>query len=426
MKVSIFITLTFFSLLIFCGTVDDPKNSTEGNLDLRLWIDPGPSKPSLRETNWSDVIVSITSAVEDTIIDTFALQSGEAFNSFLLSKVKSDIQHTIDVYTIDDLGDTIHGPARDTFTISPGGTAVITMELFPVKGSMYLMLSHFPSYIDSILFSFTTPSQIFRTKERKSTKFYTSLDKISYGLTGTITVKGYDNSSTERMSWSLENYTFTADNITLEADFLDIGSTNLQVTIHEPGKTIIWGIMNDSIGAEKENFSPDSQLIISEIMSSAGSGNTSADYIEIYNSSTTYDSLFFDTLFIITSNNEYVITNVGIRKDGFYTIGGAGIPDQNIWSINQVLNLDFTSTSESVSLKDKNLQLLDKIFYVAQGGYMGWPINGSSAKTALILDTLYNGISPDYNNYGSNWLKAISIIDSSYSDYFGTPNKIGN
>ncbi len=420
------ILITLMGFFLSCGTINDDPASSEGNVDLRLWIDPGPAKPSSRETDWKDLIINIISLENDTINDTIALETSNAFNSFLLNNIKSEIQQTINAFTIDNAADTIHGPAIDTFTLIPGGTVAITMELFPIKGSMYLMLSNFPSYIDSVGFFFTTPTEEFSVKERKSTKFYTSLDKIPYGTTGTISVKGYDNSSTERMSWALENYTFTADDVTLEANFLDIGSTNLQMTIHEPGKTLIWGIMNDTIAAEKEIFSPDSQLIISEIMSSAGSGTTSADYIEIYNSSTTFDSLFFDTLIIITSNNSYTISNIGIKKEGFYTIGGPGVPNQSSWSINKIISLDFTSTSESIQLKNKNNMLLDKIFYVTQNGYMGWPTNGSSSKTSLVLDTLYSGLSPEYNNYGSNWLKAVTPIHSEYLDYLGTPGSEGN
>lgn len=426
MKKPTLITLIGFFLFLSCGTINNESPSSEGTVDLRLWIDPGPSKPSSRETNWTDLIINIISLENDTINDTIALETSNAFNSFMLNNIKSNIQQTINIFTIDNIGDTIHGPAIDTFTLIPGGTVAITMELFPIKGSMYLMLSNFPSYIDSIGFFFTTPTEEFSIKERKSTKFYTSLDKIPYGTTGTISVKGYDNSNDERMSWSLENYTFTADDITLEANFLDIGTTNLQMTIHEPGKTLIWGIMNDTIKAEEEIFSPDSQLIISEVMSSAGSGSNSADYIEIYNSSITFDSLFFDTLLIITSNNNYTISDIGIKKGGFYTIGGPGVPDQTNWSINKIINLDFTSTSESVLLKNKNNRLLDKIFYVTQNGYMGWPTNSSSSKTSLVLDTLYEGLSPDYNNYGSNWLKANSPIHTLFPEYFGTPGAEGN
>lgn len=425
MKLPILITIFTYLLLISCGTVNTESNNEKGKLDLRLWIDPGPAQPSSRETNWTDLLLSVISSENDTVLDTFSIEPSNSFSSFILSKLKSDVQQTISAITTDDIGDTIHGPAIDTFTISPGGTAVISMELFPVKGSMYLMLSHFPSYIDSVLFSFTTPSEIFSIKDRKSTKFYTSLDKISYGLTGTILIAGFDNSGVERLSWSQENFTFTADNITLEADFLDIGSSNLQVTIHEPGKTLIWGIMDDTVAAEVETLSPDSQLIISEIMSSAGSGTTSADYIELFNSSSTYDSLFFPTLVITTANNSYTIENIGIPRGGFYTISGPAVPNQTEWSINQVANLDFTSTSEVITVKDGNGKLYDKVFYVTQGGYMGWPINSSSSRTSLILDTLYTGMSPDYNNYGSNWKKAESVVHENYTDYLGTPGRTG-
>lgn len=425
MKVTIFITQLLTISLLSCGNIENSQNLNEGNIDLRLWIDPGPSQPKTRETIWSDLIVSVISSENDSTKDTFALQTQQALNNFLLSNIKSDIQHSIYLHTIDNLGDTIHGPASDTFTISPGGTAVISMELFPVKGSMYLMLSHFPSYIDSIEFSFTTPSINYLTKDKKSTKFYTSLDKITYGLTGTISIKGYDNSSTERLSWSKENFTFTSNNITLEADFLDIGTTDLSIKIHEPGKTVIWGVMNDTIAADIETLSIDSQLIITEIMSSAGSGSSSADYIEIFNSSATYDSLFFPTLIISTSNSSYTISNVGIKRGEFYSISGPAVPNQDEWSIDQITNLDFTSTSEVITLKDSNNRLLDKVFYVTQGGYMGWPINGSSSKTSLVLDTIYSNMSPKYNNYGSNWIKAESFIHANHTSFKGTPGRIG-
>lgn len=421
-----FATVIAIVLLFSCGSVDSDQTSSEGNVDLRLWVDPGPAKPSLRETNWSDLIINIISSELDTIIDTLTLETDDTFNSFLLSNIKSDIHQTITINTIDEEGDTIHGPATDTFTIAPGETVVLTMELFPVKGSMYLMLSHFPSYIDSVAFSYTTPTQIFYTKERKSTKFFTSLDKIPYNSVGTISINGYDNSNTERISWFQTNFVFTADNVTLEADFLDIGNTQLDVTIHEPGITLIWGIMNETISADIEVLSLDSQLIISEIMSSAGSGTNSADYIEIFNSSSTYDSLFFDTLKIITSNNTYRLTNVGIKKGDFYTIAGTGVPNQTEWSIDNILNFDLTSTSEVVFLKTKNDKLIDKIFYVAQNGFMGWPVIGSSARTSMILDTLYEGQGPKDNNYGTSWIRAVSDIHANHSDYKGTPGRPGH
>lgn len=413
-------------LFLFCTTTENSADLS-GQLDIRVWIDPTPaSGPAARKTLWNNLIVRVESEEGEEMESVIPVDPALPFSSVELNSMKTGVRQYIAMMTKDSDSVIIHGPAYDTVTLVAGETVVMNATLDPVRGSMYLFLTGFSSDIDTVLFAFVNSTDTFSVRLKKSTKLYASLDRIAYGTVADIHIRGYGQDGTEKLSWVREGYLFTKANTTLDADFLNESDLEISVTIAEPGVTVIFGKMNGSDSAETETLTGDSVVLITEIMASGGSGDISADYIELYNPSITYDSLWFDTLLVDLSGVRYVIADVGIRSGSFFTFGGGGITDSVKWNIDRkVEGFDLVSTTESIMIKNSKGKLIDRVWYVMSEDVFGWPKVSSSAKTSVALDSIHTSISPEANNYGSRWKKCSSSIHPDLATWKGTPGRDG-
>ncbi len=421
------ITLLVCLSLLFCGTIpSDTSNSNTGSLDIRVWINKPQSlgkKLKISETTWENIVIQVSAEDIDTIRDTIAIDMEKSFNTFLMENVSAGENRLVEAWTIDSEGDIIHGKEGVTKNIEPAQTVIVTLELDPIKGSIYIELSDFPSNVDSVLLAFQMSTDTLQVKAKKSSKFYMSLDKIDFGSEGTLIIAGLDSDGDTVASWEMENFIFENTNNTIEASFISVGKISIEVIVNYPGVTLIRGIMDTTDSLDDEQTSTDSLIIVSEIMFTAGSGDNSYDYIELYNPSSSYDSITFDTLIIDLSGSYKYLENVTIYKESFFVVGNDSIPDKEKWGVDTTISLDLVSTSNIITLLKKDESIIDRVFYENDDNIMGWPELSSSAKTSVILDSLPSDA--EYNNYGRNWVKAESPVHADYAEYLGTPGRSG-
>ncbi len=406
------IAVSVYFIGIFCGTIPSDPSSTTGTVDVRVWINkpPKPALPS-RETTWDRLVIQITSDDGmDTLRDTFALDMEKSFYSFFIENVSAGENRTVSAWTIDSEGDTIHGIASTVIDIDPAQSVPVTMELHPIKGSLYAVLTGIPLVVDSVLFGFITSTGAWYIKDKKATKLDMTLDKIPFGSSGTLSIVGYNSAGDTVASWAKEGFTFTNANATLEASFINVGKVNLSVTISIPGVTLIVGIMDTTNSLEDEKGG----LLISEIMYSAND----SEYIELYNPKGT---AFNDTIIIQIDNGPYRFFNVSIQPDSFYVIGRDTLPWADTYhSTQSALNLSST-TGNWITLRAKDSTLMDLVVFQPGSNNQGWP--GFSGKKSIVLDSLPDD--PEYNNYGATWLEAVSYINQTTTLQQGTPGKSG-
>ena len=412
------ISLSYF----FCGTIpSDSDNTGYGSITILVWVNKSQSDVNTRETTWSNLVVKITAADMGTIHDTLDLITGQSFYSFTIENVPAGDNRLVEAWTIDDESDTIHGIDSDIVDIEPAKISQVLLELIPIKGSIYAVLTDIPTIIDSVEFTFATTNNTWKEKAEREPKLNICLDKIPFGTTGTLSIVGYDTLNDTVASWKMENFTFTNSNVTIEASFISVGKIEIHVTIHMPGVTIIIGIMDttDSIGDENGG------LIITEIMYSAND----SEYVEIYNPTV---NTFDETIILQKDNGTFRFFKIQIPPKDFYVIGRRDttvLVDTVPWfdttfSITSAFNLSSTTGNWITLRLAKDSSVIDNVAFQTGSNEQEWPNFSTSLKASIVLDSLSED--PEYNNFGRNWIKAESPIDISITQQLGTPGLPGS
>ena len=415
------ITLCYFS----CGkSPSDSNNTGNGSLDILIWANK-PSPPvndfQYRETTWSKLVVQVSASDMATVRDTLDMIADQQFYSFTIENIPAGENRLVEAWTIDDEGDTIHGVDSEIIDIEPAKTTQALLELFPIKGSIYAVLTDIPTIVDSVELSFVTPNTTWQVKAKREPKLNMCLDKIPFGTTGTISIVGYSVANDTIASWKKENFTFTNSNTVIEASFISVGKISIQVTIHLPGVTIITGIMDttDSIGDEKGG------LIITEIMYTTND----SEYVELYNPTTV---AFNDTIILQKYNGTFRFFKITVPSKDFYVIGRRDtveIIDTVPWFDTTHLTksaFDLSSTSGNwITLRlARDSSIIDNVAFQTGSNEQEWPNFSTSIKASIVLDALPDD--PEYNNFGRNWIKAESPIHPSTTQQLGTPGQSGS
>lgn len=418
MKYLILLFAGFICLITFnCGTISSDTNNNSSTLDIRLWINKLQTPDNFnktRQTVWNRIVVMVTADDMDTLKDTIPVTMENSFHSVFIENVSAGENRIVTVWTIDDVNIIIHGSASQTISVEPSQTTPVTIELQPIRSSIYLALTDFPSEIDSVSFSFITSDTTWINKEKKSSKVYMSLDKIPFGTTGTLLILGLNATGDTITKWSKEGFTFTNTNTTITANFINVGTIALNVTINTPGITLIIGIMdtNDSLSLENGG------IIVSEIMYSAND----SEYVELYNPGQT---IFQDSIIVQIDNGTFRFFNITIQPDSFFVVGRKDMPWADTFHTTQsALNLTSTTGNWITIRYARDSTIIDIVPYQAGSNDQGWPKFSSSLKASIVLDSL--SADPKYNNYGKNWIKAESFIDSTITQQLGTPKKSGH
>jgi hypothetical protein len=408
------ITLCFFS----CGKgPSDSNNTGNGSLEILIWANK-PSPPvndfQYRETSWSKLVIQVSASDMATVHDTLDVIAGQQFYSFTVNNISAGENRLVEAWTIDDENDTIHGVDSEIIDIEAAKTTQVLLELFPIKGSIYAVLTDIPTIVDSVELSFVTAHTTWQVKAKRQPKLNMCLDKIPFGTTGTISIVGYSIANDTVASWKKENFTFTNSNTVIEASFISVGKISIQVTIHMPGVTIIVGIMDttDSIGNEMGG------LIISEIMYSAND----SEYVELYNPAV---STFDDTIILQKDNGTFRYFYVTIPPKEFLVIGRIDLPWGDTYhSTQSALDLSSTTGNWLTLRLASDSSIIDNVAFQTGSNEQEWPNFSSSANTSIVLDSLSDD--PEYNNFGRNWIQAETYIDTTITKQIGTPGESGS
>lgn len=399
-----------------CGTLSSDNDQNQiGSANILVWINKtftSKQTSGLRETTWNKLVIMISAADMDTVIDTFPVTMNQPFNSFTLENIPAGTNRCIAAWTIDLTGDTIHGIDTSNVTIEPAKTTQVLFELIPVKGSLYCVLTEIPTSVDSVYFGYYANALSWETKDKRASKLNLTLDKIPYGTTGTLSIVGYNTQKDTVASWKKSNFIFNNTNTTLQASFISIGHVGLSVTIHTPGVTVILGIMDTTDSLEDEQGG----LLISEIMYAAND----SEYVELYNpNAVAYD----DTIILQLDNGtcrNYIVT---IPPKEFFVLGRRALPWADTYHPTTSA-LDLASTSGNwITIRAKDSTVIDIAAFQSGSNAQGWPDFSTSQKQSIALDSLPDN--PEYNNYGKNWVSAVSRIDASVTQQLGTPGKPG-
>lgn len=407
---SVFIALVLYS----CGTIpSDADNSGNGSVNILVWVNkPAVDIPKTRETTWSKLVTRVSAPDLAAMLDTFDMVTGQSFYSFTINDVSAGDNRLVEAWTIDDEDDVIHGVGSKTVSVEPAKVTQAVLELHPIKGSIYIVLTDIPTSIDSVVFAFVTDDITWEVKSKRASKLNMSLDKIPFDTTGTLSIDGYTIAGDTLASWMLENFTFTKTNTSINASFISVGKIQLQVTIYIPGVTIIYGIMDTTseIGDEQGG------LLITEVMYSAND----SEYVEIYNPT---DIAYNDTIILQKDNGTFRFFNVSIAPKGFYVIGRRNLPWANNFH-STVSALDLASTGNWITLRAKDSSLIDLAAFQGGSNDQEWPNFSTSVRASIVLDSLPTD--PEYNNFGRNWNQAQSSIDISVTQQKGTPGAPGS
>lgn len=422
-----------FGLLAGCGK--NPANSSShetGTVIIRARTrEPGSSK-RLRtaETTWDSLIVRIHADDMDTARHSFPVaMSGIVTQT--IEHVPAGDDRTIEAWTVDTAGDTIHGKDSEIRSFQPNETVTVNLILDPVKGSIMIDLMDAPNTVDSVYAAFiVNGGATYSTKIKESTKMFMSIDKIPYNAIGTLYIAGIDEDKNDTVgtAWKKENYQFAGQNVTIEASFISVGTVGLNVTFGTPKVTVVRGIMDSTDSLDDEQLALDSLLIVSEIMFTAGSGTSSSlDYVEIFNPS--LGAVMLDTLVLDISGSRKYVTDVSIAQDDYFVVGNratasAGWIDSG-W-VDDTCSLDLYSTTNWITLlrtRNEADTLIDWVAYENDDNIQGWPDLSPSAKTSIVLDSL--PADAEYNNYGKNWQGALTEFTYNGTTYTGTPGAAG-
>lgn len=406
----IYAVSSFLFFLLSCGSAPSSLES-DGSIDIVVLVEnPNGEVPPIRETTWSKLVVRVSALDMVEILDTFDLDDNNTIHSISVSKIPQGTNRLVEAWTLDDDHEVIHGVDSQFVDIQAATVTQVLLELYPLKGSIYLVLSEIPTIIDTVVFSFSTGSTVWQTAAKRSPKLSLNLDKIPFNTTGALSIVGYNSIKDTVAFWKKLGFTFTSSNTSIQASFVSVGKIDLQVTIYIPGSTIIYGIMDttQSIGDEIGG------LIISEIMYSVND----SEYVEVYNPTATP---YNDTVYLQKDNGACRAFDVSIGSEEFYVIGRRALPWADTYhGTTSALDLS-SSTGNWLALRAKDSSLIDLVAFQGGSNKLQWPNVSSSTRASIELDSLDSN--PEYNNFGKHWKQAKNPVDTSITKQLGSPGR---
>ncbi len=413
MQKCLLIAMVLCTLLFSCGELPEMVRA-DGGLDIRVLLHKSNrfnnnQTRGTRATTWDRLVVQVTATDIGTIMDTLTLDGNKSLHSLFLNKIPKGQSRVVTIWTIDSEGIHIHGKKSITTDIVAGETAILTFELVPIRGSLFIELAAIPSNIDSITASFTTADTVWEDRKKRGTKVSLSIDKVPFDTTGTIIIAGLNENKDTVTSWKLDNFTFKDQLETIEVSFVTVGKIHMKITLKRPGITLFYGIMDtlSALGDEKGG------LILSEIMFNS----TGSDYIEIYNPS---NEVFHDSILVQRDADKQEVFMVNIPAKGFYVIGEKE-KDWTDTTTSSASLLSLSSTGGWVIIKSaKDSSVIDAVVYHRSSSFPEWPYFGSGI-ISISIDSLSED--PEYNNFGRHWYQVNDVIADSVPDHFGTPGR---
>jgi hypothetical protein len=325
-----------------------------------------------------------------------------------ISSIPSGQSRIIKVWTVNKSGIIIHRDSvlSHTLTIEPGVCTPVSVNLIPAAGSVYLQLGSPPTSIDSIEAIFLSDSgKTWKTKVKRSSRVYISLDNIPHLTSGVLTVTAF-NSTGIQLQQATSRLTVNAiKNETVALSFTSSGgSLSMTAKVQLPAATVV----SASFGSGEVATTESGQCIITEIMYAAND----SEYIEIYN--TTAAAIHYDTLTLEIDGTRRYFPDVTVASHDYFVFGRKDLP----WAdrFHTVLSaLDLSSSGNWITLRSGNV-ILDQVIFSFGTDNLDWPdIKG---KAAIELDrTHYSAFD---NNFGRFWVAAKDTIPS-FGQLLGTP-----
>lgn len=417
-----------FGWLVYGCMQDSALNAPRGGtvqLAVLLERSGGQRLAKQGQTDWDSLIVAVHGDDMQSRFCRFKLSPTQNFLTRELVDIPSGAQRWVVAWTIDKEGEIIHAPDSQQLTIQSGRSHSVQLELLARLGSIYIVLDSIDATIATVCASFAVDTLLYSICLPRERELFISLDKIPYELPGILSISGTDSGGNLVTQWQQPSFMLSRSNTTLTASFVTVGSAQLNLSVQQPAVTLIRGRMSPTDSLTQEWASVDTSLIISEIMFTGGSSTGSRDYLELYNSGA--KPLVLDTLYIDVSGlgAPRLLSNVSIAAGDFFVVGDKYMSASAVqqWEIDTVVGLDLGSTDGCIFIRDKRGRVLDWVAFHNKTDSQGWPYLSSSAKTAVVLDSLK--VTNTFNNVGHQWQSAQSQLYLGDTLFYGTPGRGG-
>lgn len=401
---------------LFCGTIPSNQDTlTNATLDLRIWVTKAYTPheyTKTKEITWNKLVVIVSADDMDTVRDTFDIAMAQQYTVGTITGIPPGDNRLVTAWTLNDSNIIVHEGSVSNITLTSGEIETIPLTLFPICGSIYINLAKLPDDVEVVTASFRWDDDTVSVAENKSGLMYLSLDYIPDSTFGTLTVSGLNAADSVLYSDSVSFTYYVNRDTTISIQFIaDPSGLNMEVTVIKSGVTLISGFMGSSTLTGPET----GPLYISEIMYYAVGDS---DYIEIHNpmsNTVTINELLLEVVSTSTISRK-TFYNVSIPANDFFVIGDSDAPSD--WT-DTTVTLDLPTTGRWIILRNAaDSSIIDWISYMGSG--QDWPEKANNY--AIVLDSLTTDVT--YNNYGKNWLKAITEIDTSH--HYGTPGQSGS
>jgi hypothetical protein len=385
-------------------------DSENGSLSVRTWVGGGISKEmKTAETVWDSLMIQVSGDGMDTVRAAMKIDPSRPSALDTIDNVPEGKNRLVEAWTTTKAGVKIHYGSSLVSSVLAGETVPVALELRPVRGSIYVSLAGVPANVDSVFAAFNFGLDSVTAKDKRSAIMYLTLDNIPDNTAGKLVIRGTDMLGKTIYSDSLDFVFYTADNQTLQAEFISKpAGLCMELKIKLPGVTFVSGNMTAQEPDAGKEHGP---LVISEIQYYA---DGDSDYIEIHNPTAVdyySDSMIIEI--INTSNiSRCVIKNIRIAANGFFVAGDVKCLGE--WA-DTVFSMDLTITGRWITLKAADGNVMDRVAYASKD--LEWPAAGKFH--AIETDSLFSD--PEANNYGRNWHLSQNVIEGSVC--FGTPGK---
>jgi hypothetical protein len=404
--------------LVMASCMNNPSNVNKGRVG-SLEILASVTKPVDQSvlaktaqdmaTTWDSLVVRISADDMDTMLSVTKFSPQDPYVTVALEDVPAGKQRLIEVFTKTKSNLIIHVSANQTVDISSAEKKVLSFNLVPQCGSIYVDLSNIPTNVSQICAEFGGLSSC----ASRSTKLYLSIDDVPDKTTDSLIIQGTDSSGSLIYRSTLWLAFSVLTDTTIATKFCRV-STNISMTVSAqvPASTVVSGL----VGSTRTVACETGRLIISEIMYNAND----SEYVEIYNPS---DAAYADSLILEIDGTCRSIGTVSILPKGFFVVGRRSLPWADAYpSSSSALDLSSTGNWISVRSKAGGDTVLDWVAFCGGSNTQEWP-NLGTAKKSIILDSLITD--PLYNNYGRNWTTAQTLISQLYpsvsTGQYGTP-----
>jgi hypothetical protein len=410
----------FFSLfvLLTCYCNRNPSGIEyvpSGSLELRVQITNSLQKTAAEfALAFDSLVIEVNSLDFDTIIKR-KIDIARPVIMDTIAQIPVGNNRKVKISTINKGGLTVHTDSTGikTVNILANTLTSVSANLVSALGSIYLQIGGIPTNVDSIFAAFKSlDGKVWEVHVARSAKTFLSIDGIPHLTEGTLFVAAiHDSVTIDTLHYAMSNLTFNArKSTTVNMDFQSIpGKIGLNISLRIPDVTVV----NIGIDEHKGATTESGELIITEIMYAA----TNEEYVEVYN--TTTAELFYDTLIIDVDDDSRKFSGIRIGAGNFYVFGRKTDPKLSwVDTFHTVASvLDLSSTGNWITIKAKNLSVIDQVVFTGGKNCVEWPY--LSEKKSVVLDTL--AYSTAYNNFGRNWKIAETLITGSTTQY-GSPH----